>query len=82
MKKFTLKNGIDYALNEVEKKIKEGKFFKANDESSESENFSNGDPETIYSIASMVSNIVETHSYEETENKIIEVLSEKYPDYM
>ena len=82
METLTLTDAIRLALNEADYNFKEGKLFKAGDESPEAQDFTNGDPETIYSIATACEQFVDEVSEEEAHAKIIEALEKEYPDYV
>jgi len=79
---LTLPEAIIAALDEADFKQKHGKLFKADDDSPESQDFTNGDPETIYSITTMYEQFVNEVSEEKAHDEIIKALSEQYPNYI
>ena len=79
---YTLQKAIECSLREAQKKQLQGKLFSATDDSSASQDFTNGDPETLYSIASMYSQFVEDTDVDVAESKILDVLIIQYPDYL
>lgn len=79
---YTLQKAIECAVREAQKKQLQGKLFSATDDSKESQDFSDGDPETIYSIASMYSQFVEDTDVDVAEDKILDALINEFPDYI
>jgi hypothetical protein len=76
---YTIETAINSALQTAEEKKVKGHLYKSGDESEEQHDWSQGDPETVYSICSL---------YQDDENsdgtwseRILEALEEKYPDY-
>lgn len=76
---YTIKEAIKSAINEAERKFKSGKLLKSNEIS---EDFTNGDPETIYSIASIYAQFVEDKNFNDAVDGIEEALFEIYPEYI
>lgn len=79
---YTQQKAIECARREALKKQLQGKLFSSNDDSEASKDFSNGDPETLYSIASMYSQFVEDMDVDVAENKILDVLINEFPDFV
>ena len=79
---LSLNQAIELALNEADYKFKANKLFKAGDDSPAANDFTDEDPETIYSITTMYEQFVEEVSEEKAHIKIIEALSKKYPEYV
>lgn len=78
---YTLQKAIDCAIRDAHKKQKQGKFFKADDDSNASQDFTNGDPETIYSLALQYSQFVEDEDVIVAHDKIVDELIKEFPDY-
>lgn len=78
---YTLNNAIEGAVNETLKKIAQKKLFKSDDNSDASEDFSNGDPETLWSIAFMYAQFIPDIDIDIAVCKIMEVLIKNFPEY-
>jgi len=72
---------IDMALEEAKRKKAQDKLFSAENypENNSDELFKDGDPETIYSIASLYSQFA-TKDHDLVRNEIENVLLETYPE--
>lgn len=81
MSNYKIEKAIQQALDEAESKFKCGKLFKSGDESDAANDFTNGDPETIYSLSSLYAQYVEEIRYDTAVDLILEALIKKYPDY-
>lgn len=81
METYTLNKAIQCACNEALRKIVQKKLFKSCDESDASQDFSSGDPETLYSIASMYGQLVTDVDVDIAVSKIENVLLETFPKY-
>lgn len=79
---YTLDKAIECAVREAQKKQLVGKLFSATDDSKASQDFTDGDPETLYSIASMYSQLVEDTDVDVAEDKILDALINEFPDYI
>lgn len=81
---YTLDKAINCAVREAQKKQLVGKLFSATDNSKASQDFTDGDPETLYSIASMYSQFVEDTDVDVdvAEDKILDALINEFPDYI
>lgn len=79
---YTLEKAIECSLREAQRKQLQGKLFSSTDDSSASQDFTNGDPETLYSIASMYSQFVEDTDVDVAEDKILDALIQQFPDYL
>jgi len=69
------------AIAEVQRKIETGKLFTSGDESPESEDFTNGDPETLFSLASLYAQFVDD-DFNNACDALLDVLQEEFPDYL
>lgn len=67
---------IRMALEEASRKETDGHFYKVNDPAAEQHDWSKGDPETVYSLASAYSQFAENPAAAET--AITAALAEKY----
>ena len=73
-----LQQAIKLALSDVEHKISKGKFYPDDvDLTKESSEF--GDPENVYTIASMYAQYVIGVDYDEAMSEIEDAIIEKYP---
>lgn len=79
---YTLQKAIECAKREAQKKQLVGKLFSATDDSKASQDFTDGDPETLYSIASMYSQFVEDTEVDVAEDKILDALIIQFPEYV
>ena len=79
---YTLEKAIECSIREAQKKQLQGKLFSATDDSSASQDFTNGDPETLYSIASMYSQFVEDTDVDVAESKILDALILQFPSFI
>lgn len=79
---YTIDKAIECAKRETHIKQTQGKLFVAGDESPEAQDFTDGDPETIYSIAALYAQYVEELDYEDAQDKIIDALTLEFPDYV
>jgi hypothetical protein len=79
---YTLDKAINCAKREALRKQLVGKLFSACDDSEASQDFTDGDPETLYSIASMYSQFVEDTDVDVAEDKILDALINEFPDYV
>jgi len=79
---YTLQKAIECSLREAQKKQLQGKLFSATDDSQASQDFTDGDPETLYSIASLYSQFVEDFDVDVAEDKILDALILQFPDYV
>lgn len=79
---YTLEKAIECSLREAQKKQLQGKLFSTIDNSKASQDFSDGDPETLYSIASMYSQFVEDCDVDIAEDKILDALIIQYPEFI
>lgn len=71
----------ELAIQEAERKIKQGKLFKSDDESKESQDFTNGDPETLFSLASLYAQFIED-DFNNAVDVLLDTLQEEFPDYL
>lgn len=78
-KPFTLSEALMHALNEAERKRVAGKLFTSAQDITEAD-FEDGDPETIYTLASLYAQFME--SPREGEQQLIDALAEVYPEYI
>ena len=78
---INLKNVIKHASDEVRYKIYTDKMFRSDDESPESKDFTNGDPETLFTISSMYAQFVDG-DFNYTSNEILCKLQEIFPEYI
>jgi hypothetical protein len=74
----TIENAISYARH----KQRTNKLFKPLDESKEAQDFTNGDPETLYSIAALYAQDVITMDYDDALSEIEDALEKEFPDYI
>jgi hypothetical protein len=74
---YTTELAIRSAINVAREKNVKGKLLKEIDEDSD---FSDGDPETIYTIASYTSQFVEDNDVDTARDMIEDALGEIYPD--
>lgn len=79
---YTLEKAIQCSIREAQKKQLQGKLFSATDDSKASQDFSDGDPETLYSIASMYSQFVDDCDIDIAVDKILDALIDLYPDFV
>lgn len=79
---YTIEKAIDCAKREAHKKQLVNKLFTAGDDSPAANDFTDGDPETIYSIAALYAQYVEELDYEDAQDKIIDALTLEFPDYV
>jgi hypothetical protein len=77
---YNINQAMDQAVAEVHRKIATNKMFRSGDESPESEDFTNGDPETIFSIASLYAQYVDD-DFNNASDAILDKLSEIFPEY-
>jgi hypothetical protein len=79
---YTIEKLIEMALQDAEAKKEKGLLFKS-DTDLRLEDWSKGDPETLYSITAMYAQFATTPtSVEEAEDLIETALEEAYPDYL
>ena len=72
---------VEMALKEASRKEADGHFYKVNDPAAEQHDWSKGDPETVYSLASVYSQWADDPAAAET--AITAALAEKYgEDYL
>jgi len=76
---YTVEKAIQSALDEAARKIENGHLYKSGDPKEDEHDWSQGDPETVYSICSL---------YQDDENndgtwseRILEALEENHPEY-
>ena len=79
---YTLDKAIECAIAEGLKKQNQGKLFTGSDDSPESQDFSNGDPETLYSLALLYSQFPEDVDVDVAHDKILDALILQFPDYI
>ena len=79
---YTIEIAIQSAKTEAHQKQLAGKLFTAGDDSPAANDFTDGDPETIYSIAALYAQYVEELDYEDAQDKIIDALTLEFPDYV
>ena len=79
---YTIEKAIECAKREAHIKQIQSKLFTAGDDSQAANDFTNGDPETIYSITALYAQYVEDLNYEDAQDKIIDALSLEFPDYV
>ncbi len=79
---YEIIDAIRQVIRDGKAKQEAGKLFTATDDSPASQDFTNGDPETIYSLASLYSQEVDDMSQEEAEGLIIDALTLEFPDYV
>lgn len=79
---YTTDKAINLAIIEAKNKFEAGKLFKSNDESPESMDFTDGDPETIYTLSSLYAQFVEDTNFDEAKELIEDSLIEIYPDFI
>jgi hypothetical protein len=77
----TFEFNLNLAIQEAERKIRTNKLFKGGDESEASQDFTNGDPETLYSLASLYAQFVDD-DFNNANDAILNALQEKFPDYV
>ena len=76
-----IKNAIRQASNEVKRKINNNKMFRSDDESPESEDFTDGDPETLFTISSLYAQFVDD-DFNNACDAIFCKLEEMFPEYI
>ena len=69
------------ALKEARRKMETGKLFSSGDESPESEDFKDGDPETLQSLASLYAQFVDD-DFNNASDALLDVLQENFPEYV
>lgn len=79
---YSIDKAIECAKRDAHVKQLQGKLFTAGDDSPASQDFTNGDPETIYSLAALYAQFVEDLNYEDAQDKIIDALTLEFPDYI
>jgi hypothetical protein len=79
---YTIEKAIECAKREAHKKQLAGKLFSGSDDNPASQDFTDGDPETIYSIASMYAQYVEGENYLTAMDKIENALALEFPHYI
>ena len=79
---FTFEDAKRLAIQEAETKIVQGKLFRSDDESPESEDFTDGDPETLYSLTSLYADHVTNDDFNNVSDALLDVLQERFPDYL
>lgn len=79
---YTIDKAIECAKREAHIKQTQGKLFVAGDESPEAQDFTDGDPETLYSIASMYAQYIEDMDYDTALSKIEDALILEFPDFI
>ena len=78
---YTIEKAIQYAHEEVERKISTNLLFKS-DVDLDALDWSKGDPETLYSIASLYAQGVKMYKFDAAVDMIERALEETYPEYM
>lgn len=78
---YGIAKAIEQALVSAEKKA-EAEQLLMSDADLDTFDDSNGDPETIYTIAAMYAQFVEGMSYADAMSAIEDALIEKYPEYL
>jgi len=81
-KTYTIEDAKRLAIQEAERKIASNKLFSSDDESPASEDFTTGDPETLYSLASLYAQFVEGDDYNNACDALIDTLQERFPNYI
>lgn len=76
---YSTEKAIQSAINVAREKNVKGKLLKEIDENCD---FSDGDPETIYTIASYISQFVEDNSVDVARDMIEDALAEIFPDLL
>ena len=79
--KTTFEFNLNLAIQEAERKIRTNKLFKGDDESEASQDFTDGNPETLCSIASLYAQFVDD-DFSNANDAILNTLQEKFPDYV
>lgn len=77
---YSYEDALRLAKLEVLRKQAESKMFPEGDESPESQDFTNGDPETLFSIASMYAQFVDD-DYTNACDALLCDLQEIFPQY-
>lgn len=75
---YTIEDLIELALQTAAKKNDNGLLFNGDVDLSK-QDWSVGDPETVYSIASMYAQFSHNIPVEDAEGKILNALTDKYP---
>ena len=78
---INLKNVIKHASDEVRYKIYNNKMFRSDDESPESDDFTDGDPETLFTISSMYAQFLDD-DFNNACDAILCKLQEIFPEYI
>lgn len=75
-----MRKEVELALNEAARKLAQGKLIKASDDFDwdDVNNYTDGDPESVYSIISLYSDCEDSQI---VENEITAALYEKYSDF-
>lgn len=79
---YTIDKAIECAKHEAHEKQLANKLFTAGDDSPAANNFTDGDPETLYSIAALYAQYVEDMDYNAAMSKIEDALILEFPDYL
>lgn len=78
---LTTAAAVQQALNEAAAKASSGHLYKANDDAAADHDWNQGDPETVYSLASLYSQFATDPAA--AEEAILQALTEKYgEDYL
>jgi len=78
---YTIEKAIEQALDEAQRKKEQGLLTKITDDW-DLLDWSKGDPETIYTIASLYAQYVEGIEFDNAADRIECVLKETYPEYV
>lgn len=78
---YTIEKAIEAARDEVERKISNNLLFKFDVDLAE-QDWSKGDPETLYSIASLYAQGVKLYEFDAAVDMIVHALEETYPEYL
>ena len=79
---YGIDKAIECAKREALIKQIQGKLFAPNDDSPESKDFTDGDPETLYSIASMYAQFVEDLNFDTALSEIENALILEFPNFI
>ena len=79
---FTFEDAKRLAIAEAQRKIVQGKLFRGDDETPESQDFTDGDPETLYSLTSLYADQVTNDDFNNVSDALIDALQDKFPDYL
>jgi len=78
---YSYEDALKLAKLEVLRKAKQDKMFTSGDESPESEDFTDGDPETLFSIALLYAQFVDD-DFNNACDALLDALQDIYPQYI